>query len=62
MTAGKVLISLRRMQWQRAKGELLAVTETYWPEYRPNGTEVESGYERVRDAIKACIKAVDESL
>ena len=31
------ILTLRRMQWQRAKGEMNAFRETFWPEYNRHG-------------------------
>lgn len=44
----RILITLRRMAWERAKGELLSLLETYWGE--KNSFEEVS--KRIEDFIK----------
>jgi len=44
-------ITLRQMAWQRAKGELLSILETYW-----NG---EADFERLQDYIMKFIDIIE---
>lgn len=44
--------TLRRMAWQRAKGELLSILETYWEEGET--------FPSVSACVKECIEKMEE--
>jgi hypothetical protein len=55
----KVLPSLRKMAWQRAKGELLSILETYW---NHSYKEMESAqFEEMDKRINGFIKDVEDN-
>jgi len=63
MSDSKEIISMRRAQWQRAKGELKAFLEFFWPEYDPqNGKSISGLYEIADSAISDCIKTIEDNL
>lgn len=63
MSDSKVLISLRRMQWKRAEGEVLAILETYWPEYeRKTGKPIPGEYERIKPIIDQFVKDMNDNM
>ncbi len=67
---------LRQMQWQRAKGELLAILETMWSSDNPQtglealwpsynsqtGKPIKGSFERIKEAIERCIDDVETNL
>lgn len=61
----KEIQTMRGMAWQRAKGELLSMLETYWVEWRTNserGTEkVENGFEEASQMINNFIRDFEEN-
>lgn len=54
------LKTLRAMAWQRAKGELQAYLETYWPKYN-NGQKLDNGFEDAQKRIEAFIADFEEN-
>ena len=48
----KILRTLRAQAWQRAKGELQAVLETYW-DLPGEGTQSKDMHKAVRDFVEA---------
>ena len=50
------MLTLRAMAWERAKGELLAYLQTYWPSYNARGEKIPNGFEEADERIKAFIK------
>jgi hypothetical protein len=45
---------LRLMAWERAKGELHSILQTYWDE------DYDEGFEDMRKAVNAFIKKVED--
>jgi hypothetical protein len=62
MSDSKEMISMRRMQWKRARGEVEAVLETFWPEYDRDGKEIDHGFKEINSIIKTFIKDMDDNL
>jgi hypothetical protein len=50
----RILISLRNMAWERAKGELKSILETYW------GNE-DDQFDKINDKINNFIKDVEDN-
>lgn len=50
--SGRVRAALRLMAWERAKGELNAILQTYWGE---------GGYHEMDKAVRAFIKKVEDN-
>lgn len=61
MSESKEVRTLRVMSWQRAKGELLAYLETFWPTYKADGSQVNNGFEAASKRIKDFIKDFEEN-
>lgn len=61
MSESNEILTLRQMAWQRAKGELLAYLETYWPSYAPGGKELDNGFEEAHERIHAFIKDFEDN-
>jgi hypothetical protein len=61
MSESKILMSMRRMAWQRAKGELNSYLETYWPEYKTNGEKIDHGFEDASRRIEAFIREFEDN-
>ena len=61
----KEIRTMRGMAWQRAKGELLAMTETYWTEWisPPGGptAKVDNGLELATQKINDFIRDFEEN-
>jgi len=47
--------TLRFMAWERAKGELQGVLNTYW-----SGQPTDESYDKARDKINSFIKEIDD--
>jgi len=61
MSESKEILTMRAMAWQRAKGELAAYLDTFWPSFAPNGKEIESGFSGAEERISAFIKEFEEN-
>ena len=61
MSESKTLTSMRRMAWHRAKGELLAYLETFWPEYSANGNQIDHGFEDANRRIESFIREFEDN-
>lgn len=50
------ILTLRAMAWERAKGELKAYMQTFWPKYNIHNEKIENGFEladkNIRDFIE----------
>jgi len=57
----RVVKTLRAMAWQRAKGELNAYLDTFWPSYGRNGQEIDNGFEDAKARIDAFIKDFEDN-
>lgn len=53
--------TLRAMAWQRAKGELQAYLETFWPEYDRQGKEIDKGFEDAQQRIEVFIREFEDN-
>lgn len=53
--------TMRAMAWQRAKGELLAYLETYWPKYNSNGEKLDNGFEDAQKRIESFIADFEDN-
>ena len=62
MFESKEMLSMRRMQWKRARGEVEAVLETFWPEYDRDGKEIDNCFNNINSIIKTFIKDMDDNL
>lgn len=49
------------MAWQRAKGELKSMLDTFYPEYTAKGQEVESNFAELQEVINKFIKEVEDN-
>ena len=58
-TSDTVIGTLREMAWQRAKGELRAYLEAYWPEWDKDGKQIDNGFAGAKAAINALILAIE---
>lgn len=56
----KNILTMRAMAWQRAKGELLSILETYWPEWDSVGKKRENGFDLASQKINAFIRNFEE--
>lgn len=54
----ELFLVLRQMAWQRAKGELNSMLETYFPEWDGN-KRVDTGFDAVSELIKKFIKDME---
>ena len=61
MDEEKMMKTLRAMAWQRAKGELYAYLETFWPAYGRDGKKIENGFEDTKARIDAFIKDFEDN-
>jgi hypothetical protein len=61
MTESNEILTMRAMAWDRAKGELLSVLQTYWPSYAPDGTKIDNGFDTANDLIKAFIQHFEDN-
>jgi hypothetical protein len=57
----RTLKTLRAMAWQRAKGELQAYLETFWPSYDRHGEKIENGFVEANQRIKDFIKDFEDN-
>ena len=57
----RVLDAMRTMAWERAKGELLSMLQTFWPEYNHHGDKIPNNYDVLRDTIKDFIDTVEDN-
>ena len=62
MPDSKEMISMRRAQWERVKGEMNAFLEFFWPEYDQNGESISGVFRMADKAISDCIKTIDNNL
>lgn len=51
----RVLRTMRAMAWQRAKGELQALMQTYW-----SAVDGDEAYAKARKCVNAAIKPIEE--
>ncbi len=61
MKESKEMLTLRRMAWARAKGELRSILETYWSEYSTNGKELDTEFKDVNERIINFIKDFEDN-
>ena len=60
MSDTREMISMRQAQWARAKGEMYAFLQFFWPIYDPiTGKPIHGVYEVAKEAIDKCIDDVD---
>ena len=57
MSEDKILRTLRAQAWERAKGELMAVMQTYW--YGNSDSEEESPYHQMDRVRKEFVEHVE---
>jgi hypothetical protein len=57
----RVLEALRTMAWERAKGELQSMLQTFWPEYNHHGDKIPNNYENMKKAIEDFVGTVEEN-
>ena len=62
MSDSMEIISIRRIQWQRAKGELMGFLETFWPEYDRHSKKIDNGFEQHQERIELFIKDMEDYL
>jgi hypothetical protein len=62
MEAYKILTSIRQMAWQRAKGELMAFLETFWPECDSRGQLADNGFDDAKNRIENFIEDMENNL
>lgn len=62
MSESKTIATLRRMAWQRVKGELNAILVTYWTEYRFDGSKINNGFDDVSTIIEQFISDMEDAL
>jgi len=60
-TADDVIFVLRAMSWERAKGELNSMLNTYFSEYDGN-KRIDTGFDRVSQIVEEFIKEIDGEL
>ncbi len=56
-----VLLTMRAVAWERAKGELQAYIQTFWPLYLPDGTKRDDGFEEADKRIQEFIKDFEDN-
>ena len=56
MSESTEILTIRAMAWERAKGELHAYMQTFWPSYAKNGKEIDNGFEKAAELIGSFIK------
>lgn len=61
MSESRTLKTLRLMAWERAKGELNAYLQTFWPDFYPDGKEIDHGYDEESKMIMRFIKEFEEN-
>jgi hypothetical protein len=61
MLESNEMLTLRAMAWERAKGELRAYLETFWPKYAPSGQEIDNGFESANARIEAFIRDFEDN-
>ena len=61
MTESTEILTMRAMAWERAKGELLAYLQTFWPSYAPGGKQLDNGFKEADERIEAFIKEFEEN-
>lgn len=61
MNDDTVLMTMRAMAWQRAKAEMRAYLETFWPRYARDGKEIENGFDEAEQRINAFIKEFEDN-
>ena len=62
MDANDILEAMRRMEWQKAKGHLMAMLETFHSPVRQDGSRDSSGFESLSERIEVFIALVDNEL
>jgi hypothetical protein len=60
-TDKRVLEAMRTMAWERAKGELRSMLETFWPEYDRLANKIPNNYEALSIEINKFIEAVEDN-
>ncbi len=51
----KLMKTMRQMAWNRAKGELLSMLDTYWPYWTADNKKIENGFEETDKRIREFI-------
>ena len=56
----KVMLTLRAMAWERAKGELRSYLQTFWPIYMQDNTEKDNGFETANRKIMDFVRDFED--
>jgi len=60
MSDTREMISMRQAQWARAKGEMYAFLQYFWPIYDPEtNKKIHGVFEVAQAAIDKCIDEID---
>jgi hypothetical protein len=57
----KEILTLRAMAWSRAKGDLQAYLETYWPEWTGKNEKIDNGFDEASRLISEFIEDFENS-
>lgn len=57
-----ILQSLRAMAWERAKGELKSMLQTFYPDYGNGGEVVYGKFNDLDECIKEFIEKVEDEI
>ena len=61
MSESNEILTMRAMAWERAKGELLAYLQTFWPHYAANGNKLENGFAKADGLISGFITDFEDN-
>lgn len=61
MSESTEILTMRAIAWERAKGELRAYLQTFWPTFTPTGEEIDNGFEKADARITAFIKDFEDN-
>ncbi|MFW6219331.1 MAG: hypothetical protein ACOC33_00555 [bacterium] len=53
-------ITIRNMAWERAKGELRSILQTYWVTHRTDNTKTDNGNKEAKEKIESFIKDFED--
>jgi len=60
MSESNEILTLRAMAWERAKGELGAYLQTFWPQFASNGRQLDNGFNVADEKINNFIKDFED--
>lgn len=61
MTESKEILTMRSIVWERAKGELNAYMQTFWPEYEMDGSKRSNGFDEAQARISKFIRDFEDN-